>query len=109
MKIIILALMTVVVAFAVHAQPTSDQIARSLGEMEWHASVCRLPTAPLEAALDRYLQRVQAGPLEAEHLRQEMLAGRTEYEQVFGSHINCQDAAAGVADIIEKTDRYGLR
>jgi hypothetical protein len=90
-----------------YAQPTADQIARDLGEMEWHASVCHLATAPLEAALDRYIKRVQAGPLEADHLRQEMLAGRAEYERLLGGHMKCDGAASQVADIIAKTDRYG--
>jgi len=58
--------------------------------------------------LERFIKRIQAGPLEAEHLRQEMIAGRTEYERVFGSHLSCNDAASQVADIIGKTDQYGL-
>jgi hypothetical protein len=92
-----------------HAQPTPDQVARSLGEMEWHASACHLPTAQLEAAIERYIQRTQAGALEAQHLRQEFLAGRAEYERSFGSHISCEGANTQIADIIAKTDQYGVR
>jgi hypothetical protein len=98
-----------VISRVAYAQPTSDQIANSLGEMEWHASVCHLPTAPLEAALERYIKRVQAGPLEADHLRQEMLAGRADYERMLGRHMNCDGAASEVTNIIAKTDQYGLR
>jgi hypothetical protein len=99
------AIIGAVLSLMAYAQPTADQIARDLGEMEWHASVCHLPTAPLEAALERYIKRVQAGPLEADHLRQEMLAGRAEYERMLGRHMNCNGAASEVADIIAKTDR----
>jgi hypothetical protein len=81
----------------------------SLGEMEWYASVCRLPTAPLEATLERYIQRIQAGALQAHHLRDEMVAGRAEYERIFGGHLNCSKAAGEVADLIAETERYGLR
>jgi hypothetical protein len=94
---------------AANAQSTPDEIARSLGEMESHASVCRLPTAPLEAALERYIRRIQAGAMEAQHLRQEMLAGRTEYERVLGRDLNCDKADTEVAALIAKTDKYGLR
>jgi hypothetical protein len=90
-----------------YAQSTPDEMARSLGEMEWHASVCRLPTAPLEAARERMIGRIQAGSLDAEHLRQELLAGRAEYERLFGSHMNCATAADEVAGLIAKTDKYG--
>jgi hypothetical protein len=105
------ALVATAGSLAAHAQaePTADQVARSLGEMEWHASVCHLPTAPLEAALERYSQRVRAGSLEAEHLSQELLTGRAEYERLFGSHMNCDGAAAEVAAIIAKIDGYGTR
>ena len=103
------AAIIVAMSLPAHAEPTPDQIAGSLGEMEWHASVCHLPTAPLEAALERYIQRIQAGSLEAQHLRQEMLAGRAEYERMFGGHMNCDKAAEEVADMIAKTDQYGLR
>lgn len=74
--------------------------------MEWHASVCHLPTAPLEAALERYIQRIQAGSIEAQHLRQEMLAGRAEYERLLGRQMNCNGAADEVAASIAKTDQY---
>ena len=102
------AAIIVAMSLPAHAEPTPDQIAGSLGEMEWHASVCHLPTAPLEAALERYIQRIQAGSLEAQHLRQEMLAGRAEYERMFGGRMNCDKAAEEVADIIAKADQYGL-
>jgi hypothetical protein len=102
-------LSAIVMASAAHAQPTPDQVARSLGEMEWHASACHLPTAPIEAALDRYIRRTQRGAIEADHLQKEFLAGREEYERVFGSHISCADVAAQIAAVIAKTDRYGLR
>ena len=46
----------VAVSLTARAEPAPDQVARSLGEMEWHASVCHLPTAPLKAALERYIQ-----------------------------------------------------
>jgi hypothetical protein len=104
-----IAVILIAGSLTAHAQPTPDEIARSLGEMEWHASVCRLPTAPLEAALERYIQRIQAGSLQAQHLRQEMLAGRTEYERTIGGYLNCDQAAAAVADVIATTDHYGLR
>jgi hypothetical protein len=65
------------------------------------------PHGTPQAALERYIQRIQAGSLEAQHLRQEMLAGRAEYERMFGGHINCDKAAAEVADMIAKTDQYG--
>lgn len=71
--------------------------------------MCHLPTAPLEAALERYIQRNQAGALEAGHLRQEMLAGRAEYERFPGNHMNCDNAAAEVANLIAKTDKIGPR
>ncbi|MGA8755236.1 MAG: hypothetical protein WB611_02740 [Stellaceae bacterium] len=102
------AIIMIAISLAAYAEPTPDQIARNLGEMEWHASVCHLPTAPLEAALERYIQRTQAGALEAQHLRQEMLAGRAEYERMLGGNMNCDQAASQVTDIIGKTDRYGL-
>jgi hypothetical protein len=102
------AAMMVAMPLAAHAEPPPDQVALTLGEMEWHASVCHLPTAPLEAALDRYIQRIEAGSLEAQHLRQEMLAGRVEYERMFGGHINCDKAGAEVAEAIAKSDQYGL-
>ena len=108
MRIIAATVVGTAVSLAAYAQPTADQVARSLGEMEWHASVCHLPTAPLEAALERYIKRIQAGSLEADHLRQEMVAGRAGYEHDIGGHMNCSGAAAEVADIIAKTDRYGL-
>ena len=47
------AAMMVAMPLAAHAEPAPDQVALTLGEMEWHASVCHLPTAPLEAALER--------------------------------------------------------
>ncbi len=109
MKLIAIAITATAVSVAAYAEPTPDEVARSLGEMEWHASVCRLPTAPLEAALERYIKRVQAGSLEAEHLRQEMVAGRAEYERMLGGHMNCDGAASEVANMIAKTDQYGLR
>jgi hypothetical protein len=108
LKFIAVATIASGISFAAYAQPTPDQITRNLGEMEWHASVCHLPTAPLEAALERYIQRIQAGALEAGHLRREMLAGRAEYERLFGSHMNCDGAAAQVADTIARIDHYGL-
>jgi hypothetical protein len=104
----LVALTTLAVAAvpaAGYAQPTPDEMARSLGEMQWHAAACHLPTAPLEAALERYIQRTEAGPIEAQHLRQEFLAGRTEYERSFGSHMRCDGAAAEIAAVIAKTDR----
>ncbi len=97
------------IPLAARAQSTPDEIARRLGEMEWHASVCHLPTAPLEAALERYLERLQSGALEAQHLRQELLAGRAEYERLFGGRMNCAGAADEVAAIIAKTDQSGPR
>jgi hypothetical protein len=109
MRSVAIAVILVVVSLAARAQPTPDEIARSLGEMEWHASVCRLPTAPLEAALDRYIERIQAGALQAHHLREELLAGRSEYERLFGRRVNCDRTAAEIADLVAKTDRYGLR
>lgn len=109
MKFLAVAVIMTGTSFSADAQPTPDQIAGSLGEMEWHASVCHLPTAPLEAALERYVQRIQAGALEAAHLRQEMLAGRTEYERVLGGNMNCDNVAAEVANIIAKTDKIGVR
>jgi hypothetical protein len=108
MRSIAAAVIMAAVSLTAHAESTADQIARSLGEMEWHASVCHLPTVPLEAALERYIQRIQAGSLEAEHLRQEMLAGRAEYERFPGSHMNCGNAAVEVSDTIARVDRYGL-
>jgi hypothetical protein len=109
LKFIAAVIITTASSLAAYAQPTPDQIARSLGEMEWHAAVCRLPTAPLEAALERYIQRIQAGTLEAQHLRQELLAGRSEYERTLGRSMSCDGAAAEVTGIIAKTDQYGLR
>jgi hypothetical protein len=110
MKLItVMAAVTIAASAAAYAEPTPDQVARSLGEMEWHASVCHLPTAPLEAALERYIQRVQAGALEADHLRKELLAGRAEYERAIGGHMNCNGAADEVAGIIAKTDQYPQR
>ena len=97
----------VAVSLTARAEPAPDQVARSLGEMEWHASVCHLPTAPLEAALERYIQRVQAGALEAKHLRQEMLAGRAEYERLLGSNMNCDGAPTEMANAIARVDQYG--
>jgi len=108
MRPVIIAIIVITLSLSAHAQPTPDQIARSLGEMEWHASVCHLATAPLEAALERYIKRIQAGSLEADHLRQEMVGGRAGYEHDIGSPMNCNGAAAEVAAIIAKTDQYGL-
>jgi hypothetical protein len=99
----------IALSLAAWAQPTPDQIARSLGEMEWRASVCGLSTAPIETTLDRYIRRSEAGTLQAQHLREEMLAGRAEYERIFGRHVDCDNVAAETADLIAKTDRYGLR
>ena len=106
---VILSGLLTAVSPAAYAEPTPDQVAQSLGEMEWHASVCHLPTAPLEAALDRYIQRIQAGALQADHLRQEFLTGRAEYERILGRNMNCDGAAAEVASIIAKTDQYRPR
>ncbi len=97
------------ISLAARAQSTPDEITRRLGEMEWHASVCHLPTAPLEAALERYIQRLQSGALEAQHLRQELLAGRAEYERLLGGRMDCAGAADEIAAIIAKTDRSGPR
>ena len=108
MKIIVATIIGTAVSLAAYAQPTPDLVARGLGEMEWHASVCHLATAPLEAALERYIKRIQAGSLEADHLRQEMVAGRAEYEKDLGRHVNCNGADSEVADAIAKTDQYGL-
>ena len=56
------AIIMIAISLAAYAEPTPDQIARNRRD-EWHASVCHLPTAPLEAALERYIQRTQAGAL----------------------------------------------
>ncbi|MGC2204153.1 MAG: hypothetical protein WA633_28920 [Stellaceae bacterium] len=108
MKFIAVAIITTAIAFAAHAESTPDQTARRLGRMEWHASVCHLPTAPLEDALERYIGRIHAGALEADHLRQEMVAGRAEHERLLGSRMNCDGAAAEVATTIEQIDKIGL-
>jgi hypothetical protein len=108
MRSVGIALVLIAAPLTAHSQPTPDEIARSLGEMEWHASVCRVPTAPIEAALERLIQRIQAGSLEATHLRHEMLVGRTEYDRTIGTYLNCDQAAAAVADLIAKTDHYRL-
>lgn len=42
MKFIAAAVIATATSLAAYAQPTPDQIARRLGEMEWHAS--RLPS-----------------------------------------------------------------
>jgi hypothetical protein len=108
MRCIAAGLIMVAAALTAHTEPAPDQVARSLGEMEWHASVCHLPTAPLEAALERYIQRIQAGALEAKHLRQEMLAGRAEFERLLGSNMNCNSAPSEVANAIAKVTSMGL-
>ena len=107
MRSIAAGVIMVAVSLTAHTEPAPDQVARSLGEMEWHASVCHLPTAPLEAALERYIQRVQAGPLEAKHLRQEMLTGRAKYERLLGSNMNCDGAPTKIANAIARVDQYG--
>jgi hypothetical protein len=66
-------------------------------------------TAPLETALERCTKHIGAGALEAQHLREEMVGGRAEYERLFGSHMNCDGAPGEVDAIIAKTDRYGPR
>jgi hypothetical protein len=57
---------------------------------------------PAKAALGRYTWRIDAG-LEAEHLRQEFLARRGRMN-VCSRHINCENHARGVTDIIAKAD-----
>jgi hypothetical protein len=71
--------------------------------MAYHiATSCGRPTAPVEAALERYVILVGAGPLEAQHLRLEMLAA-ARWERTIGMHVECAKAGGMINALITTT------
>jgi hypothetical protein len=69
--------------------------------MAYHiATSCGRPTAPIEKALERYITRVGAGPLEAQHLRQEMLSA-ARFDRTIGMRVDCVKADGMTNDLIQ--------
>lgn len=79
------------------AQVSADGVAATLGPAMALASMCARPTAPIEAELEHYLQKVGAGPLETNRVRQAMMSAAAGWH---GQYTQCSTADREIADTI---------
>jgi hypothetical protein len=96
---------TTLLAAPSSAQASADAVADALGSEMAFASVCARPTAPLEAELEHYLEKVGAGPLEANRVRQAMIRAAAKYHaaavfRLEHTHVTCSIADREIADTI---------
>jgi hypothetical protein len=80
------------------AQASADGVADALGSEMAFASVCARPTAPIEAELEHYLERVGAGPLEANRVRQAMVRAATKYHSAAVYRLEHMGVTCSIAD-----------
>ena len=86
---------------ALAATPAEND-ARILGMAYNLATSCGRPTAPIEAALERYITRIGAGPLQAQHLRQEMLQ-QVDWQRTLGMGKDCTGVDKSIDALITPT------
>jgi hypothetical protein len=80
------------------AQVSADAVADALGSEMAFASVCARPTVPIEAELEHYLERVGAGPLEANRVRQAMIRAAARYHAAAVFRLEHMGATCSIAD-----------
>ena len=83
-----------------------DQVAEALGYLIALGSECSRPTAPFETQFAAYQKRLQAGPLEADRLRNRMMDARRRYSGV-GKWNNCQGVDKDIADRLSLLRAHG--
>ena len=89
---------TTLLAAPSFAQVSADGVAATLGPAMALASMCARPTAPIELELEHYLQKVGAGPLETNRVRQAMIRAAARYHAAAVFRLEHMGVTCSIAD-----------